>query len=675
MRILAGARTALEGGDFAGALAQASALADAPAVLELRAMAAYGAGEFEVSITAWERLYDVQAAAGEPVEAARAAAMVALNLLCETGLMAPVRGWVARSRRLLADAPPGPVHALLAVTSTYERFLSGDPESALGPAREAIDLGTRFEVDPARGLGRSALARLTIHSGDVDRGIAMLDELAIDLVSGSFDPLTTGNVYCELICAAQWLGRHDRAQEWTDAMERWRQGRAFGGTNGRCRVHRAEMLRFSGPAAAAEQEALAACVELRPWMRREFGWPLVELGNIRLRRGDLAGAEEAFLEAHERAWSPQPGLALVRLAQGRAEVAEEMVRGEIEHPMDVPWKERPPFGDLRLVPLLAAWSEIAESRSDRVGADAAAEGLTAIQARYPSPVLRAEAALARARAALVAGTPDAAVEPAQTAVACWADLGAPYDLATARVVLGHAYRGMGAEDLAGLEWRSAATGFGAFGADHRAAAVLALLDGSTPTVPIPSTIAATGGEPSAAFLVRSGDRWQVGCRDREAWVPDLKGVRLLARLIAEPGREFHVLDLVGAGIVESGLPVLDEEARAAYRRRLADVEEDLAEAERDCDEARRLLAERDRDYLMAELTSAVGLGGRSRRTAGTVERARTSVTRSLRYALARISEQLPELGGHLDAAVRTGTCCSYRPDPVTPLVWRTSMGS
>lgn len=627
-------------------------------------MEAYAAGEFEASISAWEALYDVQVAAGEQVDAARAAAMIALNLLCETGLLAPVRGWVARSRRLLGDAPTCPVHALLAIVTTYERFLSGDPESALAPAQEAVALGQRFGVGPAHGLGRTALARLAIHAGDVDRGITMLDELAVDLGAGVFDPLTTGNVYCELICAAQWLGRHDRAQEWTEVMDRWREGRAFGGTNGRCRIHRAELLRVSGPAAAAEEEALAACVELRPWMRREFGWPLVELGNIRLRRGDLVGAEEAYLEAHERAWSPQPGLALVRLAQGRADVAEEMVRGEIEHPMEVPWKERPPFGDLRLVPLLVARSEIAAARGDQVGADEAAEGLTAIQARYPSPVVRAEAALARARAALVAGTPRAAVEPAQTAVACWADLGAPYDVATARVVLGHAFRGTGAEDLAAMEWRSAVAGFREFGAEHRAVAVEAFLDpADEPTVSQPVG-------PTAAFLVRAGDRWQIGCRDRQAWVPDLKGVRLLATLIAEPGREFHVLDLAGAGIVEAGLPVLDDEARAAYRRRLADVEDDLVEAERDNDDARRILAERDRDYLMAELSSAVGLGGRARTSAGTVERARTSVTRSLRYALARISEQLPDLGGHLDAAVRTGTSCSYRPDPVSPLDWR-----
>lgn len=626
-------------------------------------MQAYAAGEFEASVTAWERLYDVQEAAGEPVQAARAAAMVALNLLCETGLLAPVRGWVVRTRRSLGEAETGPVHALLAIIETYERFLSGDPEAALEPARAAVELGKRFGVDPAHGLGRTALARLAIHGGDIDRGIAMLDELAVDLGAGIFDPLTTGNVYCELICAAQWLGRHDRAREWTEVMDRWRRGRAFGGPNGRCRIHRAELLRVTGPAAAAEEEALAACVELRPWMRREFGWPLVELGNIRLRRGDLVGAEEAFLEAHERAWSPQPGLALVRLAQGRADVAEEMVRGEIEHPMEVPWKERPPFGDLRLVPLLAARSEIAEVRGDRSAAQAAAEGLAAIQARYPSLALRAEAALARARAALAAGMPDLAVEPAQTAVACWAELGAPYDVATARVVLGRARRESGADDLARMDWKSAATGFREFGAEHRAVAVDALLE-----PPTESPSVSVG--PTAAFLVRSGDRWEIGCRDRRAWIPDLKGVRLLATLLAAPGQEFHVVDLVGAGIVEAGLPVLDDEARAAYRRRLADVEDDLAEAERDNDEARRVLAERDRDYLMAELSSAVGLGGRSRTSSGTVERARTSVTRSLRYALARISEQLPELGGHLDAAVRTGTGCSYRPDPVSPLDWR-----
>lgn len=661
MTSVADARIALERGEFETALAALSGLADGPEVLELRAGAAYGAGRLEASIAAWERLYDVHLAADEREQAARAAALVALVLLCETGMMAPVRAWSARAQRLAADLEPGAVHALLAVVRTYERFLCGDPEAAMAPAREAVELGTRHGVDPARGLGRVAVARLLIHAGEVDAGIAMLDELAVDLGAGHFDPLTTGNVYCELICAALWLGRHDRAREWTEVMDRWRHGPAYGATHGRCRVHRAELLRISGPGMAAEEEALAACDELRPWMRRELGWPLVELGNIRLRRGDLVGAEEAYLEAHDHAWSAQPGLALVRLAQGDFEAAAAMVQSEIDHPTQVPWKERPPFGDLRLVPLLAAHSEIADAGGDREAAGAAAEGLSAIQARYPSPGIQAEATLARARAALLVGAAGAAIDLAREAVAHWSELGAPYDAASARMVLGRAHRADGNPTLARVEWRSARAAFAAFGATHRLVLVDALL-ADDEAIPGRS-------ESLTASLVRDGDRWQVRHGGRESTVPDLKGIHVLARLLTEPAREFRALDLVGAAVVEPGLPVLDEEARASYRRRLAEVEEDLADAERDHDEARSMLATRDRDYLLAELSGSLGLGGRIRLTGGTAERARTSVTRSLRYAIARISENHPDLGAHLAHSVRTGMCCSYLPDPVAPLTW------
>ncbi len=121
---------------------------------------------------------------------------------------------------------------------------------------------------------------------------------------------------------------------------------------------------MSGTCGEAEQEALGACEELRPWMRREFGWPLVELGNIRLRKGDLPGAEEAFIAAHERAWSPHPGLALLRLEQGDAGTASTMIADAIAHPFDIPSKERPPFGDLRLAPLLDAQAAIAAVTGD-----------------------------------------------------------------------------------------------------------------------------------------------------------------------------------------------------------------------------------------------------------------------------------------------------------------------
>jgi hypothetical protein len=173
-----------------------------------------------------------------------------------------------------------------------------------------------------------------------------------------------------------------------------------------------------------------------------------------------------------------------------------------------------------------------------------------------------------------------------------------------------------------------------------------------------------------ARVRRWGPCWEVEFRGRRAVLGDLKGLGYLARLLAEPGREIAALDLVAAGVVERGLPVLDDEAKRSYRRRLSEVEEDIAEAVSNHDEGRRAHAEREREHLVAELSRAVGLGGRPRTTGGTGERARCAVTRSLRYALARLSEQHPDLGAHLAGAVRTGATCSYRPDPLAQVEWR-----
>src|SRR5699024_5717732 len=163
---------------------------------------------------------------------------------------------------------------------------------------------------------------------------------------------------------------------------------------------------------------------------------------------------------------------------------------------------------------------------------------------------------------------------------------------------------------------------------------------------------------------------------REATLPDLVGFRHLGRLLAEPGREYHVLDLVAVatGVVPAtrgedlapggthGLPVLDDEARSAYRRRLAEIEDDLATADADHDLARTELAQRDRDYLIAELKRDVGLSGRHRTAGSHVERARTSVARAVRYAVRRLQDVHPELASHLHNTLHTGTYCCYRPE-------------
>jgi tetratricopeptide (TPR) repeat protein len=298
---------------------------------------AYATGHINVTLTAWERAYGLSAREGDRVEAAGAAVRVALHLLFDTALMAPVRGWVKRAERLLEGMDETPIHAWLAVAQNYERLLSGDFQGAREWARRAIDIGAR--LDPcAAAMGRVAEARSLILAGEVAEGLALLNEAGVATTSGELDPLLTGVVYCELVCALQAVGQYGLAEEWTEAMERWHHGQPVGSIHGRCRVHRAEILRLRGSSIEAEKEALLACEELRPYLRRELGWPLTELGRIRLQLGDIQGAEEAFLAAHEAGWDPQPGLALVHLAQGNVALAVESIRdaleSSLEHPLE-----------------------------------------------------------------------------------------------------------------------------------------------------------------------------------------------------------------------------------------------------------------------------------------------------------------------------------------------------
>ena len=255
-----------------------------PAELPVLGGVAYAAGDLPLTVDAWERAHAACLHAGDDVAAAEAAVRVAMHLLFDTALMAPVRGWLRRAERLLEDHEETSAHAWLAVVRTYERMLSGDLDSARLWVRRAVDAGSEF--DPAaRTIGQVADARLRILNGDVQEGLALLNEAGVATLAGDLDPLSTGVVYCELVCALQGLAQYDVAEEWTEAMERWCKVAAIGSLHGRCRLHRAEILRLRGSLDHAEKEALAACEELRPYLRRELGWPLSELGRIRLRQG------------------------------------------------------------------------------------------------------------------------------------------------------------------------------------------------------------------------------------------------------------------------------------------------------------------------------------------------------------------------------------------------------
>ncbi len=196
--------------------------------------------------------------------------------------------------------------------------------------------------------------------------------------------------------------------------------------------------------------------------------------------------------------------------------------------------------------------------------------------------------------------------------------------------------------------------------------------GRGPVAAAPSTRPPqAAGTPELTFeLQREGEFWSLTCGDRVSRLKDNRSMRTLATLIASPDREFHVLDLVSAGETTGGDErqdlgdageLLDPQARDSYRRRLEDLRETLAEAESVGDELRASRAREEIELLGTELSRAVGIGGRPRRAGGAAERARVAVQRRVRDAIRRIQEALPEVGRHLDWAVRTGTFCCYRP--------------
>ena len=574
-----------------------------PADLVFLGEVAYAAGHLDVTIEAWEQVHAAHVKDGQVVGAAEAAVRVAMHLLFDTALTAPVRGWLAQAERLLEGCDEAPAHAWLAAVRANERLLSGDVDGARQWADAAAEIGSRR--DPAAAaLGRVAIARLLILEGRVEEGLGQLDQAGVAAVSGSLDPLATGVVYCEVVCALQGLAQYDLAEEWTEAMERWCQTNAIGSVRGRCRVHRAEILRLRGSCGEAERQALMACEELRPYLRRELGWPLAELGRIRLHRGDIEGAEESLLAAHRAGWDPEPGLALVRLAQGDPASAAAAIRDALDHPIRVPSKERPPSTDLQRVPLLQAQVEIEIAIGDLDQARSATDELTLIATRFHSKALIAGATLAAGRVRLADGDAAGAEASLSEAARLWNEIGAPFEAAHARIALADALAARGNDHRASLE----------------RAAAYEILNGIKIASPLPAPARPRLGDTSlerptgTIVFRREGDYWALTFDGDTVRIRDIKGMRYLARLLAEPDREYHVLDLAAAesgrdSRAQSGTAanpphsalgdageVLDSRAKDAYRRRLREIDDDIEEARTNGD-TERLSQVRDRTRL------------------------------------------------------------------------------
>ncbi len=441
-----------------------------PEDLERLAEAAFWTGRTDECIEALERAYARFTEAGN----ARGAASVAINLCFHHfAKLAPsvAAGWSSRAVRLLEAEPDCPEHGHLARISTNVTMSVGNLDGALDYARRTYEIGSRFGDRDLQAFGLFDQGNVLVAKGQVAEGMALLDEAMVAAVSGELGPFATGVIYCSMITTCDRLADYRRAADWTDAAQRWCGRQSIAGFPGLCRVQHAQIMRLRGAWAEAEEEATRARDELQDFNVRATGEAFYQIGEIRLRMGDLPAADDAFCQAHELGREPQPGLALLRLTEGNINAAWSMINRAIA---DQSWDR------LARVRLLPPQVEIAVAAGDLETARSAADELEAITETYDTPALRAGAACALGAVQLAEGDAAAACESLRQGWRLWQEVDVPYEVARARMLLAAAYQAGGDGEAAKLELRSAGSAFERLGAtlDARRAAEL-LGDGAS----------------------------------------------------------------------------------------------------------------------------------------------------------------------------------------------------
>jgi DNA-binding CsgD family transcriptional regulator/predicted negative regulator of RcsB-dependent stress response len=429
----------------------------AAADVELLATSAALVGERDGHHSLLERLHKLRLDAGETELAAKAAVLLGLNLAI-AGEMGPAMGWFGRAERLAGQAgEDSVVPGYLLLPVSFQHMSSGDFEGAHDAASDAAAIAERFGEHDLFAIATHIAGSTLIKQGRVDEGLNLLDEAMVAVTSGQVSPFFAGAVYCGVIAACEEAFEPRRAQEWTNALTRWCDAQPqLVSFTGRCLAHRAGIKQLRGAWADALDEAVLARERCEQAMNRPAaGQAYYQQAELHRLRGHYAAAGAAYRDASRYGREPQPGLALLRVAQGEAEAAAASLRRALAETAE----------PLQRAVLLPAYVEVALVQDQVDDAASASAELDEIEARHGRPMLRAIAAQVRGSVELARGEPQAALRSLRTAWQVWEELDAPYEGGRVRLLVGLACRALGDEDGAALELQAARAAFDAVGAE------------------------------------------------------------------------------------------------------------------------------------------------------------------------------------------------------------------
>ena len=423
--------------------------------LQALADAAWWLGLINETLTISEECHQHFLKEGRPLRAAMSALDIGFGWLLR-GEIALGSGWVSRARRLLEDQPDCAEQGFLVWLDTTKALERGDLDSALVGSRQVREWGHRFSSTTLTSLGLVGEGLVAIRSGSVNKGFALLDEAMLPVLAGQVPPEWAGNIYCQLMATCHDLADVNRARQWTAATERWCESLAsavmFVGV---CRIHRIQLLQTGGEWARAKSEAVIACTELADMNVEVVGEAHYQLAELNRLRDGLSAAEQEYRRAGELGRDPQPGLALLLLAQDRIDEAANSIRVALADSVGAPF---------RRARLLMAHVEIALADGDVRSAARSSEELNEIAEQYPTTGFLTWARHARGAVALAQARAGDALEDLSAAHHGYTDMGAPYDAAGVRVLMAQAHRLLGDPDAAEAELDEAAATYEQLGA-------------------------------------------------------------------------------------------------------------------------------------------------------------------------------------------------------------------